>query len=156
MQKGNVIRTVRAQPLVLLCCLTALSYSPALFSGFIWDDQGVFENPHFGSFAGLVNIWSTRAEIPDQTHYWLLTHTTFWLEHALFGTNAQIFHATNILIHCANCVLLYSLLESYHLKGLLVCTFLFALHPVHVESVAWIIERKVLLAAISIFYLKRD
>ena len=128
-----------------------LVYLPALLSvDFIWDDF-VIGTDTVRTLAGLREIWLSPADIPAEGHYWPLTYTSFWLEHKLWGEIASGYHATNVLLHLANTLLLWHLLRRFTVPGAWVATAVFAVHPVHVESVAWIIERKDVLS--GMFYL---
>ena len=137
--------TLALWPLVLLV------YLPAMLSvDFIWDDF-VIGTDTVRTLAGLRHIWLSPADIPAEGHYWPLTYTSFWLEHKLWGGNASGYHATNVLLHLANTLLLWHLLRRFTVPGAWVAAAVFAVHPVHVESVAWIIERKDVLS--GMFYL---
>ena len=131
--------------------IVLLVYLPALLSvDFIWDDF-VIGTDTVRTLAGLRQIWLSPADIPAEGHYWPLTYTSFWLEHKLWGSIASGYHATNVLLHLANTLLLWHLLRRFTVPGAWVAAAVFAVHPVHVESVAWIIERKDVLS--GMFYL---
>ncbi len=131
--------------------IVLLVYLPALLSvDFIWDDF-VIGTDTVRTLAGLRQIWLSPADIPAEGHYWPLTYTSFWLEHKLWGGIASGYHATNVLLHLANTLLLWHLLRRFTVPGPWVAAAVFAVHPVHVESVAWIIERKDVLS--GMFYL---
>ena len=131
--------------------IVLLVYLPAMLSvDFIWDDF-VIGTDTVRTLAGLRQIWFSPADIPAEGHYWPLTYTTFWLEHKLWGSIASGYHATNVLLHLANTLLLWHLLRRLAVPGAWVAAAVFAVHPVHVESVAWIIERKDVLS--GMFYL---
>ena len=131
--------------------IVLLVYLPALLSvDFIWDDF-VIGTDTVRTLAGLRQIWFSPAEIPAEGHYWPLTYTSFWVEHKLWGMIASGYHATNVLLHLANTLLLWHLLCRFTVPGAWVAAAVFAIHPIHVESVAWIIERKDVLS--GMFYL---
>ena len=134
--------------LIAIVALTVASYGPAITAGFIWDDDDyVTENPLLHDSDGLRRIWTTT-ETPQ---YYPLVFTTFWVEHHLWGINPVGYHLVNILLHALNAFLLGQILWTLGLRGAWWVALLFAVHPVHVESVAWITERKNVLSAL--FYL---
>src|SRR5262245_4535915 len=118
---------------------TWLAYLPALRAGYIWDDDKYLtENPVLASVAGLLRIW-----VPGNTpQYYPAVFTSFWLEHALWGLRPAGYHAVNVLLHASAAVLVWRLASRLALPGAWFLAALFALHPVHVESVAWVTERK--------------
>jgi protein O-mannosyl-transferase len=119
---------------------TILAYQQAWRAGFIWDDDVyVTANRLLTAPDGLQRIWFSL-ESPSQ--YFPLVYTTFRIEHALWGLNAAGYHWINILLHAANALFLWQLLRGLRVPGAWLGAALFALHPVHVESVAWITERK--------------
>ena len=134
-----------------IALLVAVSYLPALRGGFVWDDVIFAEEPIVHSSSGLRSIWFAPADIKKEAHYWPVVYTTFWLEHKLWGLDPAGYHAVNIALHLLNCLLLWRLLTRLRVPGAVVIAAVFAVHPVHVESVAWIIERKDMLSAL--FYL---
>lgn len=124
---------------LLLFLLTFAAYSPALMGGFLWDDdQYVTQNPLLADGRGLVKIWTTT----ESPQYYPLVFTGFWLERRLWGFNPFGYHAVNVALHAANAFLLWLLLGRLKIKGAWWAGAIFALHPVHVESAAWITERK--------------
>ena len=145
------ISSRQAQCLLAIGVLVAVSYSPALQGGFVWDDVIFAEEPVIHSPDGLRAIWFSPADIRNEGHYWPLVYTSFWIEHKLWGLDAVGYHAVNILLHLINCLLLWLLLTRLSVPGAMMIVAVFAVHPVHVESVAWIIERKDVLSAL--FYL---
>ncbi len=131
--------------------LVAVSYYPAVLGGFVWDDRAFTEAAPVREPSGLRHIWFSPSEIQGEGHYWPLTYTTFWLDHRLWGFAPAGFHAVNLLLHFANVLLLWRLLLRMAVPGAWMIAALFAVHPVHVEAVAWVIGRKDLLA--MLFYL---
>ena len=133
----------------LVFCLTLLAYSPALQAGFIWDDQpGHVTKPELRSLDGLGRIWF---EVGATQQYYPLLHTAFWLEHRLWGDAPFGYHLLNILLHATAACLAGVILRRLRVPGAWLAALLFALHPVAVESVAWISEQKNTLS--TVFYL---
>jgi len=129
--------------------LTVLSYIPAIRGGFIWDDDAyVTRNDNLRDLQGLRNIWTRPDSIPQ---WYPVTHTTFWAEYHLWKLDPFGYHLVNVLLHASSAVLLLVLLRRLNVPGGPLAAVIFAVHPVHVESVAWITERKNVLA--SVFYL---
>ena len=132
-----------------LVVITVAAYWPALHAGFIWnDDDYVTKNQALHDLAGLRDIWFKIGPIPP---YYPLVQTTFWLEYLVWGLNPFGYHLTNVLVHALAAVLLWRVLRWLQIPGAWLAAALFALHPVHVESVAWIAQRKNGLSAV--FYL---
>ncbi len=140
---GQRLKSLVARPYLwaaLIVLLTILVYRPAWHGGFIWDDDDyVTRNPLLSAADGLWRIWFS-ADAPSQ--YFPLTYTTFRIERHLWGLNPTGYHCVNILLHAANAILLWRLLARLNIPGAYLGALIFALHPVQVESVAWITERK--------------
>ena len=134
-----------------LALLAIATYLPALAGGFVWDDWIFVTEPLIRRWDGLVSIWLSPADMQGEPHYWPIVYTTFWLEHKLWGFRAVGYHAVNILLNALNALLAWRLLRRLEIPGAWLAGAVFAAHPVHVESVAWIIERKDLLS--TVFYL---
>ena len=125
---------------IILVIGTILVYRPAWNGGFIWDDDAyITKNPLLIAPDGLWRIWFSL-ESPSQ--YFPLTYTTFRFERALWNLNPTGYHWINILLHATNALLLWRLLAQLRVPGGWLAAGIFALHPVQVESVAWITERK--------------
>jgi tetratricopeptide (TPR) repeat protein len=128
-----------------LIALTLVAYGPAFRAGFIWDDDDyVTDNATLDSATGLARIWVEPGAVPQ---YYPLTFTTFWLEHRLFGDEPSGYHVTNVALHALNAVLAWRVLVALGLPGAWIAAAIFAVHPIQVESVAWVTERKNVLSA---------
>lgn len=128
-------------PDVLLMVLTVLVYLPCLQGPRLWDDTEWFNamDQIARSWRGLWQIWSLPGTIQQ---YYPLTGTTFWLDARLWGQWMLPAHLENVLLHGASAVLFWRLLKRLHVPGAWIAAALFAVHPVMVESVAWVTERK--------------
>ena len=135
-----------------LCLLVALTFWPLLLAGFVWDDKAFWDAPPVAAWDGLRDIWLDPASLPFEAHYWPMLYSSFWLDHKIWGfDNPGGFHFTNILLHGVNAVLLWRLLSYMAVPAAWFIAVIFALHPVHVEAVAWVMSRKDLLG--TLFYL---
>ena len=121
-------------------------YLPALRCGFIWDDDSyVVENRTVQTSDGLTRIWSDRRA---NQQYYPLVYSTFWVEYRLWGLDPVGDHLANVVIHATTTVLLWRLLVALDVPGAWLAAAVFGVHPVHVESVAWITERKNVLSGL--------
>ena len=150
----------------IIACITFIAFLPSLENGFTnWDDDKyVVDNPDIKDVT-LHNL----AKISSSNYlgnYQPLTMLTYMVEYSFFNLNPAIYHCTNLLLHIINCLLVFALiygLSGSYITSLLVA-LLFAIHPMRVESVAWIAERKDVLSAFFYFfsllfyikYLKRE
>ncbi len=133
---------------VLILGLAFACYWPALHGGMVWDDDAHVTRPELRSAAGLWMIWSN----PSATQqYYPLLHSAFWIEHRIWGDSTLGYHIANVLLHAAACFLLVLVLMRLKVPGAWIAGLVFAVHPVCVESVAWISEQKNTLSLV--FYL---
>ena len=132
---------------VLLVAVLA-AYQPAWNGGFLWDDAAHVTRPELRSWHGLARIW---AELGATQQYYPVTHTAFWMEHRLWGDRPLGYHLVSIALHAAVAFMAGLALSRLRVPGAYLAAAVFALHPVHVESVAWISELKNTLSAA--FYL---
>jgi Flp pilus assembly protein TadD len=124
---------------LLLLAATILAYQPVWHAGFIWDDDGHLTSPALRSWTGLAQIW---IKLGATQQYYPLVHTFFWVEHRLWGEAPLGYHLLNVLLHFFSALLLVRILRQLEVPGAWLAAALFALHPVQVESVAWITELK--------------
>lgn len=131
-----------------LYAATLAAYWPALHAGFIWNDAEYVTAPALRSLHGLARIWF---EVGATEQYYPLLHSAFWLEHQLWGDAAAGYHLATVLQHATAAWLFAAVLRRLAVPGAWLAAFVFALHPVAVESVAWISEQKNTLSLV--FYL---
>ncbi len=158
-------RTLAACALVF--CATIIAYFPALTGSFLWNDSDYVTQPALRSLHGLWRIWF---DVGATEQYYPLLHSAFWIEHRLWGDATLGYHLVNVLLHATSACLFGLLVERLVPKPLdrnapqsgslapvtpkpseggttrytlpLLAALIFALHPVCVESVAWISEEK--------------
>ena len=116
-----------------------LAYWPALRGGMIWDDGAYMTRQELVSAHGLARIW-TELGVTEQ--YYPLLHSAFWVEHRLWGDATLGYHLLNVALHAGSACLLMLILRRLAVPGAGMAGLIFALHPVGVESVAWITEQK--------------
>ncbi len=128
---------------LLIASVALIAYWPALIGKFLWDDEAlVSKSPLVHDPHGLMRIWFTR----DAIDYWPVTNSAFWLEWRVWGANPVGYHLVNLLLHVVNSLLIWLILRRLAIPGGFIAALLFAVHPVNVESVAWIAQLKNLLA----------
>ncbi len=138
----------QATGFALICFVTLIAYLPALRGGMVWDDDAHLTKPVLQSLKGLWRIWF---ELGATQQYYPLLHSAFWVEHRLWGNNVLGYHLVNLILHAAAACLVVLIVQQLRLPGAWLAGIIFALHPVCVESVAWISEQKSTLSAV--FYL---
>jgi len=143
---------------VLLFTAALLAYLPALSGGLLLDDDLHITRPELRSLAGLWRIWF---DVGATQQYYPVLHTAFWVEHRLWGNSVEGYHLVNVLLHAGAACMVVPLMRRLRLPGAWLAAFVFALHPVCVESVAWIAEQKNTLSAVfalgaAIAYLEFD
>ena len=137
-----------------LLAITVFAYYPVLDAGFIWNDDDLTAILALVDQGGLSAVWFSS----EAFNYWPVTWTSYWLEHQVFGTDPDTglpdptsYHVVNVLCHAMTCLLLWRVLARLEIPGAWLVAAVFAVHPVNVESVAWITQRKNVLA--MLFYL---
>ncbi len=124
---------------VVVAVLLGVAYFQAVRGGFLWDDDGHVTAPALRSWAGLWRIWF---EMGATQQYYPLLHSAFWLEQRLWGDATMGYHIAVVAQHGVAAVLLFVLLRKLAVPGAFLAAVVFAVHPVHTESVAWISEQK--------------
>jgi hypothetical protein len=123
---------------LLLVVAVCVAYLRVWHAGFIWDDDDhLTNNPCIIGPLGFTAIWTSSKAV-----YYPLVLTTFWVEHLIWGLNPLPYHVVNVLVHAADAVLLWMTLRRLKVQGAWLGAALWALHPVQVESAAWITELK--------------
>ncbi len=132
---------------------TIITYIPAMHGGFIWDDDSyITRNPLLLDWQGLRWIWFPGDTPMTRTpQYYPVIFSMFWVEHKMWGLDPMGYHIVNVLLHATNALLVWRLCLRIGIPLGWLVALVFAVHPVHVESVAWITERKNVLSAL--FYL---
>jgi protein O-mannosyl-transferase len=133
---------------LILIVVTLLAYEPAWNGKPIWDDDTRLTRPELRTLSGLTSLW-IKPEATRQYHP--LVDTLFWVEDKLWGESMLGYHLVNILLHGVSALLLLRILRQLAVPGRWLAVAIFALHPVHVESVAWLVELKNTLSGIFFF-----
>jgi tetratricopeptide (TPR) repeat protein len=136
---------------------SVLAYLPALGGAMLWDDDAHVTNASLRSLSGLWKIWF---RLGTTQQYYPVLHSAFWVEHRLWGDSVVGYHLANVVLHAAAaCLVAFALARVVPRSPMPAlptgadwfAAAVFALHPVCVESVAWISEQKNTLSAV--FYL---
>ena len=129
--------------------LTQIAYWPLHTAGYIWDDAGWLLQNHFAHhWRGLWSIWLNPK---DSIQYYPMVYTAFVVQWHLWGANAFGYHLVNILLQGLNAILLWRILVNLNLRGAWIAAAIWAIHPVQVETVGWVVEQKSLLSALFLF-----
>jgi tetratricopeptide (TPR) repeat protein len=140
---GNSFRSAMPLGAAMIVLIAFIAYFPTLSNGFVSDDDVLLINNNLVKISdGLRRFWCS-VEAMD---YWPVTNTTFWIEWRLWGINPAGYHVTNLILHVAESLLIWILLRKLSIPGAFLAALIFAVHPVNVESVAWIAQRKNLTA----------
>lgn len=141
-----------------LLAVALVAYYPAWHGGLLWDDDAHLTRPDLQALGGLWRIWF---EVGATQQYYPMAHSAFWAMHALWGDHTLGYHLVNIWLHATSAWLLAVVLRRLAVPGAMLAALLFAVHPVHVESVAWMTELKNTLSgmwylAAALAYLRFD
>ena len=139
---------------VALLAIILLAYLPVASAGFVWNDDDLTAILALIQQQGLSAVWFSS----EAFNYWPMTWSSYWIEHQLLGNDPATglpdptsYHVVNVLLHAAASLLLWRVLLRLEIPGAWLAAAVFAVHPVNVESVAWITQRKNVLA--MVFYL---
>jgi tetratricopeptide (TPR) repeat protein len=122
-----------------LAAIGLCAYGPALNGGLLWDDEAHLIPPALASWSGLARLWT---DFTQSQQYYPVASTAFWAMNRLWGHEPLGYHVANVLLHALSALLIARLAARWSLPGGLLAAVVFLLHPVHVESVAWISELK--------------
>jgi protein O-mannosyl-transferase len=129
--------------ILLIIAAVSIAYFPSINGGFVFDDDvHLIENKFIKAADGPYKIWSTS----ESHDYWPITDTTYWIEWRLWKMRPTGYHVTNLILHVIEALLVWLILRQLSIPGAFLAALIFALHPVNVESVAWIASRKNLMA----------
>jgi tetratricopeptide (TPR) repeat protein len=133
---------------ITLAVLTFAAYQPAWRGGLLWDDDAHLIPPLLSSWSGLGRILT---DFTATQQYYPVANSAFWLMNRLWGHDPLGYHLVNITLHLVSAWLVFGILRRWSVPGATLAATVFALHPVHVESVAWMTELKNTLS--GVFYL---
>lgn len=133
---------------VALLLAVLIAYQPAWYGGKIWDDDAHITRPELRSWGGLWRIWF---ELGVTQQYYPLAHSAFWTEAQLWGDHLLGYHLVNIVFHALSSFLIIVILRRLSVPGAMLAGVVFALHPIQVESVAWMSELKNTLSGVFYF-----
>ena len=121
-----------------LIAFVFIAYARVFNADFIWDDEShLTRNPCIVGPLGLKEIWTSARAV-----YYPLVLTSFWTVHKFVGLSPWPYHLLNVLLHAGSAVLLWQILRQLNVRGAWLGAALWALHPVMVQSVAWVTELK--------------
>ncbi|MGA2798871.1 MAG: tetratricopeptide repeat protein [Thermoguttaceae bacterium] len=133
------LRLLVSAGVALIAVAVFLAYRPSMTGGFILDDDRlVSDNDHIKASDGLHQFWCT-AKADD---YWPVTNSSLWIEWRLWGMHPTGYHVSNQILHIIEALLIWIILRKLSIPGAFLAAIIFAVHPVNVESVAWIAQRK--------------
>jgi tetratricopeptide (TPR) repeat protein len=141
-----------------IAAIVFVAYYPSINGGFVLDDDVLVTNNRLITGSnGLYRFWSTTEAID----YWPATNSTFWLGWRLWGMSPTGYHLTNLILHVLESLLIWIILRKLSIPGAFLAAMIFAVHPVNVESVAWIAQLKETMAMLFfllsiLWYIKAD
>src|SRR5437870_8843018 len=139
---------------IALVLTTLLAYRPVWHGTPLMDDDAyLITKPELHSVSGLIRIWAEPQTAPQEhlRQYHPLVNTVFWIGNRLWGNAMLGYHLVNIALHTVAALLLWKILRKLDLPGAWLAAAIFALHPVQVDSVAWLAEIKNTLSSVFFF-----
>jgi protein O-mannosyl-transferase len=131
--------------IALIVAATFAAYWPCINGAFILDDDKLLtENDIVHNPEGLQRFWFTT----ESLDYWPVANNVLWLEWRLWGMHQAGYHFTNLFLHAAEALLIWVVLRKLGVSGGFFAALFFALHPVNVETAAWIAQHKDMLAVL--------
>lgn len=131
----------------LIVIASFIAYFPSINGGFIWDDDGLLtENNIIKATNGLYRFWCST----EPFDYWPLTNTSLWMEWRMWEMYPAGYHVSNLIMHIIESLLIWVILRKMSIPGAFLAAVIFVVHPVNVESVAWISQRKNTMAMLFI------
>ncbi len=140
--RSSALNLIAPAGVAIIIIVAIIAYFPSLSGGFLLDDEFLTNNSLIKAADGLYRFWCTT----EAQDYWPVTNTTFWIEWRLWGMNPTGYHVTNLILHIIEALLIWIILRKLSIPGAFLGAVIFAVHPVNVESVAWIAQRKNLMA----------
>jgi Tfp pilus assembly protein PilF len=133
---------------LLLVVATIIVYVPGIGGKFVWDDDA-WTTKVAGLLRDTSGLWKMWCAPGALQQYSPLTGTTFWIDYHLWGFERPLpYHVENVLLHAGAVLLFWRLLRRLEVPGAWLAAAIFAVHPVMVESVEWIAERKNVLSMV--------
>lgn len=130
---------------LVLVVLTIAAYHPAVTKEFFWDDEtAILREPRIHSATGLWRLWFTT----ESTDYQPIVNTIRWVQWHIWGVDGRPYHLLNIILHGLCAVVIWRCLTELDVAGAWWAAALFAVHPVTVASVAWVVELKNCISAV--------
>jgi protein O-mannosyl-transferase len=137
--------------------VTILAYLPCVCGEFVMDDDLFVGESHLILPSGLNNIWCSA----EYAEFYPVSYSAFWIEWRLWGMNPAGYHVFSLILHIVEALLFWAVLRKLAIPGAFLAALLFAVHPVNVESVAWIAQGRNMTAMLFLllsvlWYLKSE
>jgi tetratricopeptide (TPR) repeat protein len=146
-QLQTFVQSLQSMPvwgrIAIIVVAAFLAYAPSITGGFIMDDDLLLtSNPLIKAADGLFYFWCTT----KSPEYYPITNSMFWIEWRLWGMDPIGYHVTNLILHIVEALLIWLILRRMLIPGAFLAAVIFTVHPVNVESVAWIAQLRNVMA----------